>query len=208
MLSCSFTLCVWITNSCLVTGHALAADLTPQSTIDSIESVLIGSIMNFNVSYLWWKLCFGSKKHCWKHICGKKYHIRKLGGGGGGGGQAGLRRNKSECWSLFHLPPPPWSVFVQIKSSIRPFAEFLSGFSIWHEKSLSIFIQTCTLSLWTVNCSYYSSSCVILPFLLPLFPATMRAFVAAMILESHCWVHWMQHSPLGRFRVSCCQDWL
>ena len=46
---------------------------------------------------------------------------------------------------------------------------------------MSVFVWTCTLSLWTVNCSYYFYSCVILPFLLPLFPAAMRAFVAAMI---------------------------
>ena len=52
MLSHSFTSHVWITNSCLITGHALAADLTPQSAVDSIESALIGSIMNFDVSYL------------------------------------------------------------------------------------------------------------------------------------------------------------
>lgn len=30
----SFTSRVWITKSCLVTGHTLAADLTPQSAVD------------------------------------------------------------------------------------------------------------------------------------------------------------------------------
>ena len=34
----------------------------------------------------------------------KTYYIRKVGGGG----QARLRKKKSECWSLFHVPPPPW----------------------------------------------------------------------------------------------------
>ena len=33
-----------ITNSCLGTGHALAANLTPQSTVDSIVSVVISSM--------------------------------------------------------------------------------------------------------------------------------------------------------------------
>ena len=36
------------------------------------------------MSYLCWKLCFGSKKHRWKHVCGKTYHIRKVGVGGSG----------------------------------------------------------------------------------------------------------------------------
>jgi hypothetical protein len=31
-------------NSCLVTEYALAVDLTPQRAIDSIESVIIGSM--------------------------------------------------------------------------------------------------------------------------------------------------------------------
>ena len=31
----------------------------------------------------------------------KTYSIRKVGGG------SGLRKKKSECWSLFHIPPPP-----------------------------------------------------------------------------------------------------
>ena len=34
----------------------------------------------------------------------KTYYIRKVGGGGGSGRAP---KKKSECWSLFHVPPPP-----------------------------------------------------------------------------------------------------
>ena len=35
----------------------------------------------------------------------KTYYIRKVGGGGV---RQGSEKKKSECWSLFHVPPPPW----------------------------------------------------------------------------------------------------
>jgi hypothetical protein len=84
-VTCSFTLCVWITNLCLVTGHALAADLTPQSAIDSIESVLIGFMwVTYAENYVL------APKNIAKNIYVEKtYHIRKVGRGGG---QAGLQK--------------------------------------------------------------------------------------------------------------------
>jgi hypothetical protein len=67
--------CVWITN--LVTGHAVAADLTPQSAIDSIESVVIAPCKLLMLKTMFWL-----QKNIAENICmGKTYYIRKVQGG-------------------------------------------------------------------------------------------------------------------------------
>ena len=37
---------------------------------------------------------------------GKTYYIRKVEGGGV---SSRPLKKKNECWSLFHIPPPPWA---------------------------------------------------------------------------------------------------
>ena len=80
----SFTSRVWITNSCLVTGHALAANLTPQSAVDSIESVVNYNRLHLSYSTYYVKNYVLALKNITKNIYVEKtYYIRKVGGGGG-----------------------------------------------------------------------------------------------------------------------------
>ena len=78
------------------TNHS-SSRLTPTSTC---RSSVIGSTYTYYVNNYVLAL-----KNIAKNIYVEKtYYIRKVGGGGG---QAELRKKKSECWSLFHVPPPP-----------------------------------------------------------------------------------------------------
>jgi hypothetical protein len=48
-----------------------------------------------------------TKKHSKKTLELGKHTI--FGREGGGGGQPDPRKKNCECWSLFHVPPPPWN---------------------------------------------------------------------------------------------------
>ena len=79
-LTCSFTSHAWITNSCPITGHALAANLTPQSVVDK-NKLLISHLLSSKEFFLVLTI---SKKKMTKNIAMKKtYSIRKVMGEGG-----------------------------------------------------------------------------------------------------------------------------
>ena len=83
---------------------------------------------------------------------GKTYSIRKVGVGGW---SSRPLKKKNECWSLFHIPPPPCKSVEATSHNLEADAAIEGGIARhlerWHQKLLWEKFRETLARLWNLN---------------------------------------------------------